>query len=355
MRDYFNQLALRFGQGWNRFWYKPSDPLPLCAIRIATGLVALYLHFTFTFDLVYFFGNGGILPPNLTSQMYGSLFDPATFSYLTYLDSPAELYVAHAIGAVVLLLFTLGYHARITSVLALIVTLSYVHRSPFTTSEVEPVLAMLQFYLCLGPCGACLSIDRWLAKRRASRSPEGAAEPPVAAPVTASYGATVAIRLIQLHTCLICLMSGLGKIAGPSELSNVNDLWYDPWGFGDAVWWLIARPQSRLVDLTFLRDYPTVIEFWTHAIVLFELSFGVLIWIKLARPLMLGIAAVMWSSLALISGVPVLSVMMLVANLSFFSAPFLQGVLRRDAKDSAAASASSNSSTAASGPLPASG
>ncbi len=354
MGDYFNQLATRFGQGWNRFWYTPSDPFPLGVIRIATGIIALYVHATFTFDLVYFFGDGGILPTSLSSQIFGSVrvFDAGPLSYLTYLHTPAELYVAHAIGAVVLLMFTVGLFSRITAVLALIVSLSYIHRAPFATSEVDAVLVMLQFYLCLGPCGACLSVDRWRARRRTDRAEDSAAAGSLAQP--RSYGATVSLRLIQLHTCLICLMSGLARVAGPSELSGITE-WRDPWGMGEAVWWLIARPQSRLVDLTFLRDVPMLVEFWTHAIVLFELSFGLLIWIKLARPLMLGIAAVMWGSLALISGVPVVSVLMLVANLSFFSAPFLRGVLRRSEMDAAETTAAAESSASTSGAVTASG
>ena len=42
------------------------------------------------------------------------------------------------------------------------------------------------------------------------------------------------------------------------------------------MWWLIARPESRLVDLTWLYPTPKLIDLWTHAIVLFELGFPVL-------------------------------------------------------------------------------
>ena len=57
------------------------------------------------------------------------------------------------------------------------------------------------------------------------------------------------------------------------------------------MWWLIARPESRLVDFTWLHTTPKVIDFWTHAVVFFELTFPILIWIPLARPLLLGAGA----------------------------------------------------------------
>ena len=51
-----------FGEGWTRFWFTPSDPATLSAIRVLIGLVAVYLHGTLLFDLVTFFGPNGLLP-----------------------------------------------------------------------------------------------------------------------------------------------------------------------------------------------------------------------------------------------------------------------------------------------------
>ena len=56
----------------------------------------------------------------------------------------------------------------------------------------------------------------------------------------------------------------------------------------------------------------------------FELGFAILIWIRLARPLLLGIAVVMWLTLALLTGQVAFSLMMLVANLSFCSPDWLR-------------------------------
>ena len=97
----------------------------------------------------------------------------------------------HVVGLAVLVLFTLGFWSRLTSILALVVILSDVHRGPMLTSQFEPVLTMVMCYLCLGPSGASWSLDRrWPVGGRRRRWP---GRPPRAR--TPSWAATVSIRL----------------------------------------------------------------------------------------------------------------------------------------------------------------
>jgi hypothetical protein len=44
---------------WCRFWFTPSDPTPLCLMRIVAGLLALYVHISYTFDLQALEGKDG--------------------------------------------------------------------------------------------------------------------------------------------------------------------------------------------------------------------------------------------------------------------------------------------------------
>jgi hypothetical protein len=180
------------------------------------------------------------------------------------------------------------------------------------SSQVEPILSLVVFYLCLGPAGAYFSVNYLLEsrKRRAMGSPASRHR-------INSTSATVALRLLQVHIAVIYLMMALAKLRG-GESGPV-------WWTGEAVWWIIARPESRLVDFTWLHSYPLLVNAWTHAIVAFELAFAILIWNRLARPLLLAIAVPMWLSLALITGLTPFCLMMLIA-----SAAFIPGhVLRR--------------------------
>ena len=110
---------------------------------------------------------------------------------------------------------------------------------------------------------------------------------------------------------------GLAKLSGPGEIVGAQE-WYDPWGTGEAVWWMISRPQSRLFEgLTFLREHPYLVAAWTHLIVLVELCFPIFIWNRLARPLVLALGTLIWFSLMLISGIAPFYALIIVASLSF--------------------------------------
>src|SRR5438552_14628274 len=43
-------------RAWDRFWFRPADPLPLGVMRIFAGAVILYIHLIYSFDLQAFVG-----------------------------------------------------------------------------------------------------------------------------------------------------------------------------------------------------------------------------------------------------------------------------------------------------------
>ncbi len=46
-------------RAWTNFWFRPADPTPLCLMRIVAGLLTLYVHVSYSFDLQAFFGPKG--------------------------------------------------------------------------------------------------------------------------------------------------------------------------------------------------------------------------------------------------------------------------------------------------------
>src|SRR5437868_1111998 len=120
-RDEFRLLSQRFGAAWNRFWFTPSDPLMLCALRVATGVVTLYLLFTFSPDIRAFFAAGGLLPADAVAAWAREHASPGfptldRFSYLSYVTNPSVLMALHIAGMGVLLAFTVGLFTRVTSI-----------------------------------------------------------------------------------------------------------------------------------------------------------------------------------------------------------------------------------------------
>jgi hypothetical protein len=314
--SYTSGLARRIVAGWIQFWFTPSDPATVCMMRVVCGAAATLYVLSHSVDLVTWFGPHGLLPEEtvrLLSAAENGDVPSYRWSYFDSIREPSHLWFAHLAGLAITIALTLGVYTRLTSLLTLVVILSYVHRAPMITGPWEPVLSMSLLYLCLAPCGAKWSYDSWRRRRAQDTGSQG----------KESAAATVAIRLMQIHLAALYFTMGMTKLAG------------DTWWYGEAVWWLIAHTESRLVDLTGLRSAFLMVNLWSHAIVLFELSFGVLIWIRAARPLLLLVAALMWSSLGLLTGQLGFCGMMLAANLSFLDAGHLRflGLIEDSAAD----------------------
>jgi hypothetical protein len=141
-----------------------------------------------------------------------------------------------------------------------------------------------------------LSIDAWLRRRPAGKQ---AARVP-------TYGATVVLRLIQVHTALIYFLMFCGKQQG-------GGVWWN----GTAVWWLIARPESAMLDLRWMNQYPYLINLWTTAIFVFEPIFAILVWNRTVRPLIVGLSIPFWLGIAVLTGMVPFALAMIVASLSF--------------------------------------
>ena len=63
-----------------------------------------------------------------------------------------------------------------------------------------------------------------------------------------------------------------------------------------------ARPSTTTTHILYALHTLAPFTAWTLAIVLFELCFAFLIWNRLARPLLLGLALPIWIGTALLTG-----------------------------------------------------
>jgi hypothetical protein len=256
--------------------------------------MTLYWLATLSVDLVLLFGEQGLLPPEVVRRLT-PVTSAGRYSFLHWMTSPAALWAAHTAALVVVALFTVGLFTRVTSVLTLVVLLAYVHRVWMITGIVEPVLAFGLYYLCFAPCGAYFSLDAWRRKRA------------MAAPPLLSLGANIATRLLQIHTALVYFMMGITMLSSP----------FQTWWSGEAMWFLIARPESRMIDLTWMDDHINLLNFWTHCVVSYELAFAILVWNRWARPVILLLGIPHWCLLALVSGLAPFCLTMLALNLAF--------------------------------------
>src|SRR5262245_52623203 len=209
-RDYFAEVW----EAWNEFWFAPISPSTLSAIRVLAGAMLLYTHLVWSFDLSGFFGPNGFLPPKLMHDVFATGSDPdgpgpatgqsgAPWSHFNYVQSPKLMWTIHVVVLAVYFFLMIGFFSRTMALLGYLFAVSYANRiTPGAFFGLDKINCMLAMYLMLGPCGARYSIDRlWRLKR-------GNVEVP------SSTSANIAIRLIQLHMCIIYLFSGLAKLQG---------------------------------------------------------------------------------------------------------------------------------------------
>jgi hypothetical protein len=324
--DSFSDVAKSFGERWNRFWFTPADPLPACLLRIVIGLLAAAHFIDLGVGLEQWYGKNGVLSPASVQRLLEltGQGDHFHFSYLNRFGASSELWIIHGLAIVAALGFAAGLFTRVSGVLTLVAVLAYVHRLPQVAGHIEPVLSFLLIYLCIAPSGACLSLDRRLFgsenKRRLLDLLGGSSEP--------SATANVGLRLIQVHLAMFYAMMGLTKLYG--------DVWWD----ASAVWILLAQTQSRPLDLTALRGAGQLgeylLNFWAHGIVYFELAFPVLIWSRIARPILLALSVLVWASIILATGQLLFGLTMLVAGITFLRADAIAAIAGRQAATSAA-------------------
>jgi hypothetical protein len=286
---YFKQTAQSVAADWNRFWYTPVEPTLLGLIRILTGLMLLYTHAVWGLALSDFFSSTGWLTPALVRKIQA---DPYACSFW-FLVPDGWIWPVYAVSMAVFALFTIGLFTRVTSILALVAAISYANRVQPALFGLDQINIMLTLYLALGKSGAALSLDRWLGRRRG----HGA--------LGASSSANLAIRLIQVHMCVIYFFAGVAKLQGPA------------WWTGEAMWLAFANLEYQSLDLTWLAWHPWLINAMSHASVLWEISFCVLVWQKRWRPLVLALAVVMHVGIGACLGMWTFGLIMLVGCASF--------------------------------------
>ena len=292
---------------WNDFWFAPADPHTLAAIRICGGLMIFYTHLVWAKDLLAFLGPHGWLPIETSRLLHADVDGPRfVWTYLWHVESPALLWTLHIAGLIVMAMLVLGLFSRVTAVLTWFITISYCHRLQGALFGLDQVNAMVAMYLMVGRCGDAFSLDRWLARRKNV----GPLLPP--APRVST---NIAIRLLQVHMAVIYLFGGISKLRGTA--------WWD----GSAAWFSIANSEYQSLDLTWLVQYRWLIALLTHVTVFWETFYPVLIWPRVTRPVMLGMAVCVHGGIALFLGMPTFGLAMLIGNLAFISPNVVSGVV----------------------------
>src|SRR5262249_49140479 len=141
-----------------------------------------------------------------------------------HLTDPTWMRLVHGAVLVIMFSFAVGFCTRITSVLSWLAVVWHIPPAPPPLFRVDQMMVVITLYVAIGPSGAALSLDRLLARYRAKRMAREPEESKEFGGPEPSVSANLALRLIQVHFCIIYLAAGLSKLQGPA------------WWNGTAVW-----------------------------------------------------------------------------------------------------------------------
>jgi hypothetical protein len=218
-------------------------------------------------------------------------------------SSPTMIRVLAGVSLVAAVLLTVGLATPLAAIVSFLGLVSAVNRAPLNVFGLDDTLGMLLVPLAIGPSGSRLSVDRLVAGPGRGR----AGEPSVLA--------NVALRLLQVHLCVVYAFSGLGKLLGAS------------WWEGTALWGAIANDRYRTLDLRGLAAHPLVVNALTLTTLWWEVTYAALVWPRLTRRLCLAMAVLVHLGIGLAMGMMEFGLAMIVANLAFIPAGLLETLL----------------------------
>src|SRR5262249_27642590 len=99
-------------------------------------------------------------------QQYQLSSGQYTWSIFFHLEDETAIWAVHLSILAAMFLFTVGLWTRVTGVLSWIGALQYVERAQVILFGMDTMIILGLFYLMIGPAGAALSLDHWLAQRR---------------------------------------------------------------------------------------------------------------------------------------------------------------------------------------------
>lgn len=254
------------------------------------------------------------------------------FSLWFHVLDPDTMAILHTLIVVSAVLFTIGFCTRLTSALTWFGSLCYIHRNPTMLFGVDTMITILMLYLLIGPSGAAYSVDnvirRWWAKAKPGvvqgwcrfwgrPIPALSEIAPARSPdIVPSVSANVAIRLLQVHVCIIYFVSGISKLQGTA------------WWNGEAVWGTLGNFEFAPMQHQFYLDFLAYIgqHRWLYALIMtsggyftlaFEIGYIFLIWRPTTRWVFLGGAIVLHGLISVFMGLGTFALIMLVMNMAF--------------------------------------
>jgi hypothetical protein len=274
----------KIARAWNEFWFAPVLLVKTSRFRVAAASVTFAYFLLRHTQLAEFYYDDGMLTLSKSKTIFDGIFHSPLFWFPT---EPFAIHALHWALLLSLLLLALGIWPRVMAAAALYLHVLFIDRNFLVMYGFDKIVSVWLFYLMFMKSGEYFSV------RKSKR-------------VTAySYDllTPIAVRLAQLHICVVYAYSGLEKARGKG------------WWTGEALWGILANGIVSPIDMSFMAYAPWLVYLGTYTSVLWEIYFPLAIWVPVLRKpwLLFGIVFHMMTAIMM--------------NLIFFSAIMLSGYL----------------------------
>ncbi len=280
-------IPSRIVSAFARFFTKPASPAPLAALRIGLSAVLLLQGLALCGSLLDLLGSTGVvhwsvIEPAMragepTLGWFVDAVAPLGLSEATVLKSLFVVYLASLASLLV------GYRTRPAAFVAFLLHTAIRTTGYASAYGVDAFAHIMLFYFIWMPIGEVWSLDRRLGRTTGE----------------SSSTARLALRVLQLHLCMVYFFSGLEKWAGID------------WHTGEAIWCVLMRRDLCPFDMSWIAHAPWLAFLAAKGTLLVEMAYPIFVWPRSTRLLWaattismhVGIGVIMglWSFAALMS------------------------------------------------------
>jgi hypothetical protein len=277
-----------------RFLFAPARATPFAALRIGLAAVLLVQALQIAPALSQLYHHGGMLRGPLLDafgprhmpqlgRVWSTLAIDGAGEWLA-LSVLGALYVGSLVGMLV------GWRTRAVTFTAWLLHLVFMMLAPHTNYGADVFASAFLFYSMLGPGGEELSLDRRAG--RASGRPR----------VTNR----LLLRVMQLHLCVVYLVSGIEKASG------------EQWRNGEAIWRSLTTQRYEAFDFSWLAQAPWLATAAGWMVLVVEIGYAALIWPRATRRPWIAAVVAMHAGIGIFMGLHVFAAVMIVLTVSMF-------------------------------------
>jgi hypothetical protein len=301
-----SRSAGRFDQLYGRLTGRPLSLYATAFLRIGYGLLFLVILVREFPNRHMIWGPDAPWSPDLARRMFDQT---GWFSVLTFSDDPGYFETCYVAALLIGVLFMLGWHTRIVSVLFAVAVVSFYSRNVLMSDGGDNLMVLMATYLMFTACGRRWSLD---ARRTGRTDPDGGFRE-----FTATVLHNCALFVIMAQMCILYGAAGLYKVQG------------DTWGDGTALHYVLKqdlfRPWPALSD--FMDGHHVMVGIACYMTVLVQVAFPFSLFSKL-KYVVLAILVGMHIGIAVVMALPIFSAVMVLADAVFLPDRFYRWAAR---------------------------